>query len=112
MEIMTKEMKRVLLVQVVGRLDHITGREFYTKVEQMMNEDENYRVVVDLTHCPYMSSVGLHALLALRKVAKRYNRGDVRIANPQPYVKDTLELVGFLRIFEVFDDVVEAVGSF
>jgi anti-sigma B factor antagonist len=112
MEVNVKQLKRVIFVEVACRLDHTTGREFQRLVEEKMEELQNYKVVVDLTHCSYISSVGLQAFLALRKIAKRYNRGDVRIAQPQPYVRDTLELVGFARIFEIFDNVVDAVGSF
>ena len=60
----------------------------------------------------YISSAGLRVLLAARKAVKRWNRGDLRLAHIQPYVRDTLDLVGFTRIFEIYDDVVDAVGSF
>lgn len=111
-KITVQVLTRVILVRVGGRLDHSTGREFEQLVEDKMKELGNYKVVLDMSGCPYMSSVGLQAFLALRKLSKRYNRGDVRLAHLQPYVRDTLELVGFTRIFEIYDDVVEAVGSF
>jgi anti-sigma B factor antagonist len=111
MEITTRELKRVHLVSVTGRIDHETA----PKLEQVLNElidVGQYRIILDMSGVDYISSAGLRVLVGARKAVRRWNRGDLRLAGLQSLVRETFELVGFTRIFEIFDDTVEAVGSF
>ncbi len=111
MEITTKEMKRAQLVSVTGRIDHETA----PKLEQVLNEIINagdYHIVLDMSGVSYVSSAGLRVLVGARKAVRRWNRGDLRLAGLQPMVRETFDLVGFNRVFEIYDDTVEAVGSF
>ena len=111
MEITTKELKRVILVAPVGRIHHQSAPELQKTLDDLINQGQ-FKLVLDLSGVNYISSAGLRVLLAARKAVKRWNRGDLRLAHIQPYVRDTLDLVGFTRIFEIYDDVVDAVGSF
>lgn len=111
MQIETKEMKRVTVVDVDGRIDHETSPDLENTLEKLIDEG-NYNIVVDLEDVEYISSRGLRALLAARKSVRRWNRGDVRLANPQDYIRETFDLVGFTQLFEMYDDLVAAVGSF
>lgn len=111
MEITTKELKRVQLVAPKGRIDHESAPELERALMELVNAG-HYRFVIDMSGVDYISSAGLRTLLAVRKAVRRWNRGDMRLAALQPFVKETFGLVGFTRIFEIHDDVVEAVGSF
>jgi anti-sigma B factor antagonist len=59
-----------------------------------------------------MSSAGLRALLSALKQVRRFNRGDLRLANMPTKVKKAFELAGLLEVFKVFGNSVDAVGSF
>lgn len=111
MEISTKDLKRVTMVAPSGRIDHQTAPELQKALDDLINGG-HFKIVIDMANVSYISSAGLRVLLAARKAVKRWNRGDLRLSNLQPYVKDTMELVGFTRIFDIYDDTVEAVGSF
>lgn len=111
MEISTRELKRAVVVEVSGRIDHETAPELEKTLEGLI-EDGHYNIVIDLENVEYISSRGLRALLTARKAARRWNRGDVRLANLQEHVRETFDLVGFTQLFEIYDDLVEAVGSF
>jgi anti-sigma B factor antagonist len=111
MEITTKELKRVQLVSVEGRIDHETAPELERVLNELIN-DGQYRIVLDMSGVSYISSAGLRTLVGARKAVRRWNRGDLRMASLQPMVRETFDLVGFTRIFDIFDDPVEAVGSF
>lgn len=111
MEVSTREMKRVTVVDVSGRVDHETAPKLETTLDELIDAG-SYNIVVDLKDVEYMSSRGLRALLAARKAARRWGRGDVVLANPQEYIRETLDLVGFTQLFDIYDDLVEAVGSF
>ncbi|CAG0944275.1 Anti-sigma-B factor antagonist [Anaerolineae bacterium] len=110
-KINSKQYKRVDLVEVSGRIDSSTAPQ----LEQALNKiikDGRYRIVVDLTGTDFMSSAGLRALLSALKQVRRFNRGDLRLAAMPVKIKKAFELAGLLEVFQIFDDAVDAVGSF
>ena len=59
----------------------------------------------------FLSSAGLRVLIDVQKTCKRWNRGELVLANVPQRIYETLDLAGFVPLFKFFDDVVEAVGS-
>jgi anti-sigma B factor antagonist len=110
MEISTKDMKRVSLVTVSGRVDSATAPDF-EKTLQSLIQANRCQIVVDLKGVDYMSSAGLRGLVTSLKAAKS-GGGDLRLAQPSVRVREVLELAGLNVIFTVYDDIVGAVGSF
>jgi len=110
MDISTKEMKRVSLVTVSGRVDSATAPDL-EKVLQAFIQAGRSQIVVDLKDVSYMSSAALRTLISALKAAKD-SGGDVRLAQPSERVREVLKLAGLNAIFTIYDDVVEAVGSF
>lgn len=106
-----KQYKHVDLVEVSGRIDSSTAPLLEQELEKIMKEGR-FRVVVDLGETEFMSSAGLRALIAALKEARRFNRGDVRLANMPPKINKAFELAGFLELFKVFENSTDAVGSF
>ena len=56
-------------------------------------------------------------LIEARKKAREWKfseleRGDVRIANLPQRIREVFDLTGFTPLFQIYDDLVEAVGSF
>lgn len=110
MEITVKQMNRVDLIIVEGRVDSSTAPELGEALEgQLTGGSKN--LVVDLAGVEYMSSAGLRELVAALKRAKAAG-GDVCLSQLSDRVKEVMELAGLDSIFEVYDDQVEAVGSF
>lgn len=68
-------------------------------------------LVFDLQHVPLIDSAGLELLLETREVC--LNRGGLmQIAGLNPLCSDILRVTGHDNSFEIFDNVVSAVGSF
>lgn len=111
MEITTKQLKRADLVTVSGRIDSATAPEL-DRVLTSIVEAGRYRICVDLKDLEYMSSAGIKVLIATLKTCKRWNRGDLRLANMPPRISDVFDLAGLTPLFKVYSDAVEAVGSF
>ena len=111
MQLTHKQLSRVDLVAVNGRVDANTAPQLQDVLRSIF-EAKRFRLVLDLNEMSYMSSAGLKVLLAALKEARRWNRGDLRLASLQPQVQDTLNLVGLLQLFKVYPNTVEAVGSF
>ena len=107
----TKEYKHVDLVEVSGRIDSSTAPLLEQALKKIMKEGR-FHIVVDLAETEFMSSAGLRALIAALKETRRFNRGDLRLANLPPKINKAFELTGFLELFKVYDNTVDAVGGF
>jgi len=111
MEIKTQKYKRCDLISIQGKVDSFTAPDL-TKAFEALNNDEHFKIVLDLSKLEYMSSAGFRALLLGQRNCKRFNRGEIILAAVPKKVMDALELTGFTPLFKVFDDTTAAVGSF
>ena len=102
--------KRVEELTVSGRVDSSNAQELDDKLKALIEEGK-VNIVLDLSGVEYMSSAGLRAIVAaLRETNKK--RGDVRLAKVSERVGDVLSLAGLDSLFDSYDDVTTAVGSF
>ncbi len=110
-KITTKQYKRVDLVEVAGRIDSSTAPQLEQALQKII-DDGRYHIVVDLGETDFMSSAGLRSLLSALKQVRRFNRGDLRLANLPDRIRKAFDLAGLLEVFDVYDNTVDAVGSF
>ena len=111
MSITTSEYKRCSLVKMAGRIDSATGDSLMDTFKKL-HEADQFRLVFDMADVEFMSSKGWWVLIETQKACKRYNRGELVLANVPKKILDSLDLVGMSHYFKVFDDVVSAVGQF
>jgi anti-sigma B factor antagonist len=111
MEITVKEFKHCDMITVNGRVDSSTAPQLAQALEAA-NDGGKYKLVVNMEGLEYMSSAGFRALLAAQRNCRRYNRGEVVLANVPERIRDALELAGFTELFKTFDDSLMAVGHF
>src|SRR5574341_986771 len=111
LKINVREYKRVDLVEVAGRVDSSTAPQLEQALKKII-KDGRYRIVVDLAETEFMSSAGLRALLSALKDVRRFNRGDVRLSSMPEKIKKAFDLAGFLELFKVYNNAVDAVGEF
>jgi anti-anti-sigma factor len=108
----TKQLKRVDLVELQGRVDSSTAPQFEQALQKIIDAGR-YRIVVNLADADYMSSAAFRVLIsALKQVKRATRRGDIRIAGVPSKLMETFKLGGFDELFKFYDDSVGAVGSF
>lgn len=110
MEITVREMNRVDLISVSGRVDSSTAPQLGEALNAQIGSGTS-NLVLDLADVEYLSSAGLREMVAALKKVKQ-NGGDLRLCTPSDRVMEVLDLAGLDSIFQVFDDQVTAVGSF
>ncbi|NDJ84876.1 MAG: STAS domain-containing protein [Chloroflexi bacterium] len=111
-KINSKEMRRIMLVEVAGRVDSTTASELGETLNDIIDNGKS-RLVLDLAEVEYMSSAGLREIVsALKRVQNVAGTGDLRIAAPSERVREVLELAGLDEIFKIYPTQVEAVGSY
>jgi anti-sigma B factor antagonist len=111
MEITVQEFKHCDMLTVKGRVDSATAPQLAQALENA-NEGGKYKLVINMDGLEYMSSAGFRALLAAQRNCKKYNRGEVVLANVPVRIREALELAGFTELFKTFDDPLTAVGHF
>jgi anti-sigma B factor antagonist len=111
MEVTTKQFKRSDLVKATGRIDSQTAPQL-AEVFEALTEAERFKIVFDMSEVEFLSSAGLRVLINVQKTCKRWNRGELVLANVSQRIQETLDLAGFVPLFRFSDDVLEAVGSF
>jgi anti-sigma B factor antagonist len=99
------------MITIKGRVDSSTAPQLAQALETA-NDGGKYKLVVNLKDLEYMSSAGFRALLAAQRNCKRYNRGEVVLAEVPQRIQEALELAGFTELFKTFDDSLLAVGHF
>lgn len=116
MEISHRRLHRADVLAVSGRMQAPESAQLQERINQLFNEGR-YRLLLDLNGLEYISSPGLRVLIEARKRAREwklteFERGDVRIVHLPPRIKEVFNLTGFTSLFQIYDDMVEAVGSF
>ena len=111
MELTTEQLKRCDLVKVAGRIDSQTAPQLAEALNTIA-EAGRFRIVFDMSDVDFISSAGLRVLIDVQKTCKRWNRGRLVLAVVPERIYETLDLTGFVPLFNIFDDVLHAVGSF
>ncbi len=111
MEVITKQFKRCDLVAVTGRIDSGTAPQLAEALDEI-NKADRFKIVLDMSGVDFISSAGLRVLISVQKACKRWNRGGLLLASVPQRIYDAMDLAGFVPLFNLFDDITEAVGSF
>lgn len=116
MEVSHRRLNRVDVLAVTGRLTAAEAPALQEQLNRLFDEGR-YRILLDFAGLDYISSPGLRVLIEARKRAREwkltdFDRGDVRIVNLPPRIREVFDLTGFTSLFQIYDDLVEGVGSF
>lgn len=111
MELNTQHFKRCSVVKANGRVDGLTAPKLEETLKEIIDSG-NYKLVIDMSDISFFSSAGWWVLIETQKRCKRYNRGEVVLANVPDRIKESLNLVGMGSYFKTFEDVTAAVGQF
>lgn len=111
MEVTVEQHKRCSVVSPSGRVDSQTAPQLEAVLQEILDADR-FNIVLDIDQVDFVSSAGLRVIIAVQKTCKKWNRGALVLANVPERIYETLDLAGFVPIFQIFDSTVEAVGSF
>jgi len=111
MAITTTEYKRCAVIKMDGRVDSVTSDDLH-KAFIALNEEGMYRIIFNMEDVTFVSSRGFWAMIEAQKTNKRYNRGELILANMPAKIMASLDLVGLNQYFSITDDLLGAVGNF
>ena len=111
MNLVIEQRGTVMLLSVKEeRLDAHNSGELKAQMLKLFEEGKN-ELLIDLQAVRFVDSSGLGALVSGFKNASSRN-GNLKLAGLQLQVKSMFELTRLHRVFEIFNDVDEALGSF
>jgi len=110
MDITIETLGGVTVIRLNGTLDARSVHGFRDQISALIAAGAT-RFVVDAAQLGFVDSMGLGALLYLRRFA-RQGKGDVRIASAGRELMVLLELSGLRTIFDVCPDVPAALARF
>jgi anti-anti-sigma factor len=111
MDISTVDMKRCTLVRLGGRIDGSVAPQLGSSLHALTDAG-NYKLVINMKDVSYTSSAALRELISAWKTCRRWNRGDLRLAELSPNIQKVFELTGLDNQLQIYSTEVEAVGSF
>ena len=108
MEINLKTYHNVKVVEIMGDLDSNTAPIAQNQI--LPFTEPGCRMVLDMSHVPFMSSAGLRVLLLLyRKIST--NEGKVVLVGLSDDLRDTMSITGFLEFFTTYNTLQEGIQA-
>lgn len=106
MELQQYRRDGIMIVAVKGRLDAVTSVDFEKELMGLIQSGEA-SLILDFAGLDYISSAGLRVLLKAAKESKS-RKGRISLCNTRDYIREILEMSGFLSFFPVFASLDEA----
>ena len=110
MEIQSRDVKDVKIVDLVGDLDTNTASQCETYLKKVI-DDGAKKVLLNLEKLDFMSSAGLRVSLVTGKLLKSVG-GSLRVCNLNETIQEIFEMSGFITILNVTKTEQEALDSF
>jgi len=111
MEITTTQYKHCDMFKSKVRVDSYTAPQL-AEAFNKITDSGRYKLAFDMSELDFLSSAGLRVLINTQKTCKRYNRGELVLVKIPENIYAALDLAGFIPLFNIYDDVLAAVGSF
>lgn len=110
MNISRKTEGNIDIINLQGRLD-INSASDLKEASREIIDKKNCRLILNMEKVDFVNSAGLGALVSLFKDA-RSSRGEIRLVNLAPYVKEIFDITQLSSIFNIYDDEKAALSSF
>ena len=109
MEFMITEYKRCYVIKANGRIDSASAQDVEKRLMDLTGTDKS--IIIDMTGVDFVSSAGWWAIIRVQKELKKEHRADLILVNLQENVRDSMDLIGILPYFTVYDELIDAVAS-
>lgn len=104
MEITESQFGDAVVLTPVGRVDQATAPAFQSALLDVVGKRDNAVVIVDFTDIPYISSVGLRALMIAAKEGKKTDV-PIAVSGLSPQVNEVFEISRFNFVVKIFGSV-------
>lgn len=113
MEFSSQQFADVTLIQVEGRIDHKTAKDFENALKPYLEAcaaGEYKKILVDLGGVDFMTSAGLRVLMIVAKTCGK-QRGEIVVAALQPIIEEIFKITRFDLVLKIFPTVKSALEA-
>ena len=110
MEIHTREVRDLMIVDMAGRLDSQTAGPASADLNRIA-QGAHKKVLLNVGGLAYISSAGLRAILVAAKLVD-VNGGVMKICQANASVKKVMEVSGMSSLLHLYDTEAEAAAAF
>nr|WP_294526047.1 STAS domain-containing protein [uncultured Rhodopila sp.] len=110
MQIETRKVYDVLVIDIEGRLDGRTSGDIADRMVTIAQGPDKH-VVLNIAKLDYLSSAGLRIILRTAKLLQG-NRGELKLCSPTEGVKTVLATAGFDSLLKIYDSEKAAFAAF
>jgi anti-sigma B factor antagonist len=100
----------VVVIEQERLVDDVTLQELSKDVVEALENTNEKHVVLDFGLVEFMSSAGLGMLIRIKKRCAQHGKALI-LCNFVPAVADVIRITGLDRLFEIQDDVAQAIAS-
>ena len=105
MEFTKTDYKRCIVVKAAGRYDSATAGELEKVLTDLLPADKD--IILDMADITFVSSAGWWSIIRVQKELKK-KRADLMLVSLNDNVRDSMELIGILQYFTVYQNLVDA----
>ena len=100
----------VTLMHIGGSLDAETSPKFESKIRGEIERGAK-KIVCNMEHLDYIASAGLGVLIGANDILSKLG-GEMRISSMNDKIMKIFKLLGFIRLFKIFENDQKAIDSF
>ncbi len=108
MELTTKSINQVTVVEIIGDIDGKGAREIQDQILPEIQAES--KILLDMSAVEYMSSAGLRMLLSMYRQVKG-NNGRIALSGLSEEIQDLMSATGFLSHFSACATVDEGLAA-
>ncbi len=113
MELTSRQIADVTLIQIQGRIDQKTAKDFENALKPHLNEclaGEYHKILMDLGGVDFMTSAGLRVLMIAARACDK-QKGEIAVAALQPAIKEIFKISRFDLVLKIYPTVQSALDN-
>lgn len=104
-------LKEYLVIKLFGELDHHNAMEIRTKIDDKIDRERMYKIIMDFREVSFMDSSGLGMLINRYKKVTDLG-GEIFIVNTNERVEKIFAVSGIYKIINKIDSIESIVSNF
>jgi len=109
MDFKVTEYKRAFVVKALGRIDSAVAPDIEKTLTELL--DHPKAIILDMSDIDFVSSAGWWSIIRVQKELKKRGRSNLTLVGLNQNVRESMDLIGILPYFTVYDELVDAIGS-
>lgn len=98
------------VLELSGELDAHTASQLENSLKTLIDRDK-HKIIVNCRQLDYIASAGLGVFMAYIEDVRSLG-GDIKLTNMNPKVYNVFDLLGFPTLYDILDNVEDAINKF